>query len=154
GVMAADVVEGAQETVFGANDNERLTRELGGEKLADVADLIKPANHLPAPAEDAGTLEFGDARVEIPGGGDGRGFFETVVWIIEVQNVSRAALHGAPRASDSGAETIEKRKSPPSINQFQRELYLTRVAGSVADFAEAAAEYRVCGQTEIHDIEN
>ena len=76
GVMAADVVEGAQDAVMAADGDDGLTCDSGGEELAGMGELIDAADGEPVAREDGMALEFGDARVGIPGRGDGGGLGE------------------------------------------------------------------------------
>ena len=87
GVMAADVVEGAELGVVAAHDDDGLAGDVGGEELAFFANLIEAADDLPGRAEDAGAFEFFDARVAIPGRGDRGGFFEWIGGIVEIEEV-------------------------------------------------------------------
>ena len=92
GVMPADVVEGAEFAVIAADDEERFAVDVDGEELARIFDLIEAADDLPVGGEDGVAFELGDARVEIPGRGDGGGVFEGMGGIVKIEDVADAAL--------------------------------------------------------------
>ena len=84
GVMAADVIEGAEFAVVAADDDEGFLVDVDGEELAGFLDLIEMADDLPVGGKDGIALELRDAFVEIPGSRDGPSLFERVGGIVEV----------------------------------------------------------------------
>ena len=60
--------------------------------MAGLFDLIEVADDLPIGGKNGIALELRDASVEIPGRGDGPGFFERIGGIIEVQNFANALV--------------------------------------------------------------
>ncbi len=84
GMMAADIVKGPQLAIFAADNDERFTCQIGREKLAIVAHLIRAAHDLPRRAEDARALQFRDAGIEIPWRRNRPSFFERVVRIVKI----------------------------------------------------------------------
>jgi len=97
--MSADVVEDAKFAIIAADDDERLFVDIDGKELTGLLDLIEAADDLPIGGEDGVALELRDAGIEIPGSGDGRGVFERVGGIVEIENVADAAFghHGRLR---------------------------------------------------------
>ena len=73
GVMAAHVVESAQCAVAAAHDDDGLSGEARGDEFSRLLQLIGAGDELPGFAEDIEPLQFGDARIDIPRRGDGRG---------------------------------------------------------------------------------
>src|SRR5271154_4294885 len=73
GVVTANVVEGTQDGVVATDDDDRFTGDSGGHELPRIFHLIGARDELPRLAEHAQTLDFGNARIDIPGCGDGRG---------------------------------------------------------------------------------
>ena len=71
GVMAANVEEGAQDTVVTADYNDGLTCNHSGDELARAFHLIGTRHQLPRFAEHAEALKLRNARIDIPGGGNG-----------------------------------------------------------------------------------
>ena len=71
GVMAADVEEGAQDTVVTADYNDGLTCNHSGDELSRGLHLIGTRHQLPRFAEHAEALKFGDARIDVPRGRNG-----------------------------------------------------------------------------------
>jgi hypothetical protein len=92
GVMAADVIEGAEFAVIAADDHEGFFVDVDGEELAGLLNLIEAADDLPVGGEDTVALELFDALVEIPGRRDGMRFFEGSFGIVEIQDFADAAL--------------------------------------------------------------
>jgi len=94
GVMAADVVEGAELRVVAADDDDGLAGDVGGKERAVFANLIEAAGDLPAFSEDGREFQFVNARVAIPGRGDGRGLLQRIGGIIQAQDFADALVHG------------------------------------------------------------
>jgi hypothetical protein len=94
GVMAADVVEGAELRVVAADDDDGLAGDVGGEERAVFANVIEAAGDLPAFSEDGRELQFVYARVAIPGRGNRGGFLERIGGIVQVQDFADALVHG------------------------------------------------------------
>jgi hypothetical protein len=92
GVMTANVVEGAEFAVIAADDDERLFVDIDGKELTGLLDLIEAADDLPVGGKDGVAFELRDAGVEIPGSGDGRGVFERIRGIVEIEDVADSAL--------------------------------------------------------------
>lgn len=92
GVMAADVVEGAELAVIAADDEQRFVVDVDGEVLTGIFQLIVAANDLPVGGEDGVAFELADTRVEIPGRGDGGGLLEGIGGIVKIEDVADAAL--------------------------------------------------------------
>ena len=87
GMVAADVVEGAELGIVAADDDDGFAGDIGGEELAFLADLVGPSDYMPGSAEDTHAFEFFDAFVPIPGGWDRGGFFERVAGVVEIEDV-------------------------------------------------------------------
>ncbi len=85
GVVAAYVIKGAECAVIAARNDDGFAGEIGGEEITFARDLIQAAGDLPGVGEDGFLLETGDAGIEIPRRGNGPGFFERVVGIVEVE---------------------------------------------------------------------
>jgi hypothetical protein len=92
GMVAADIVKGAEFAVVAAHDDQRLFVHVDGEELAGCLDLVEVADNLPVGDKDGVTLELRDAFVEIPGRRNGPGFFERVGGVIQVENVAKRVL--------------------------------------------------------------
>jgi len=71
GVMAANIVEGAQSAVIAANHDNRFTGHESGYELSRRLQLINARDQLPGLAEYAETLKFRKAGIYIPGCGNG-----------------------------------------------------------------------------------
>jgi hypothetical protein len=56
--MAADIEEAAQHAVAATDNQERLSREFGGEVVERIRDLIAPANDLPRFPKKLSTFAF------------------------------------------------------------------------------------------------
>jgi len=69
GVMAADVIKGAEQVVVAARNDDGLAGEIGGEEITFARDLVQAAGDLPGVGEDGFLLETGDTGIEIPGRG-------------------------------------------------------------------------------------
>lgn len=100
GVMAADVVKGAEFAIIAPDYDERFFVDVNGEELAGILDVIEVADDLPVGSEDGVTLELRDAGIEIPGSGNGPGVFERVGGIVEIEDVANAALVHERRLRD------------------------------------------------------
>ena len=85
GVVAADVIKGAEQIVVAARDDDGLAGEIGGEEITFARDLINAAGDLPGVSKDGFLFETGNAGIEVPGRGNGPGLFERVVGIVEVE---------------------------------------------------------------------
>jgi len=70
GVMAANVVEGAELRGVAADDDDGLAGDVGGEEITIFAELIKAAGDLPAFSKYSRELQFINAGIAIPGRGD------------------------------------------------------------------------------------
>src|SRR6202158_5722690 len=73
GVMAANIVEGAEVRVVAADDDDGLAGDVGGEERTVFANLIEAAGDLPALSADGRELQFVKARVVEQRAGDGAG---------------------------------------------------------------------------------
>jgi hypothetical protein len=73
GMMAANIVEGAQSAVVSADNDNGLTGDGSADELSGQLQLIGTRDKLPGLAENAEALEFRDARVDVPGCGNSRG---------------------------------------------------------------------------------
>src|ERR1700689_5265848 len=71
-VMTADIVEGAQRAVGATNNDDRFSGNPRGDEVSRLPQLIRAGDELPCFAENAEPLQFGDARIDIPGRGNGR----------------------------------------------------------------------------------
>ena len=94
GVMPANVVEGAQLRVIAADDHDRFAGEVGSEEFSFFANLIEAAGDLPCFAKYGGKLQCLNARVAVPGRGDGGGFLQRIGGIVQAQDFADALLHG------------------------------------------------------------
>lgn len=72
GMVAADIVETAQNSVISANYNNGFTGYAGADKLSGPIQLIGARNELPRLAEYSEALELRNARIDVPRGGNGR----------------------------------------------------------------------------------
>jgi len=93
GVMAANIVEGAELRVVAADDDDGLAGDVGGEERTIFTNLIEAAGNLPAFSEDGRELQFVNARVAIPGRGNGRGLLQRIGGIVQVQDFADAVVH-------------------------------------------------------------
>ena len=82
GVMAANVVEGAQDAVVTTDDNDGLASNGCGNELSRTFHLIGARNELPRFAEHVQALQFRNARIDIPGGGNGGSLRERSVVVV------------------------------------------------------------------------
>src|SRR5271165_4709812 len=71
GVVAANIVKGAQNAVVAADDDDRLSGYGSANELSRRFHLIGARDQLPGPAEHAQALEFRDSWIDVPGGGNG-----------------------------------------------------------------------------------
>jgi len=67
GVVAANVVEGAEMAVGAADGENGFAGEVGGEVVAGVRDLVGAAYGLPVGAKDVAVFELLDGGIEVPG---------------------------------------------------------------------------------------
>src|SRR5262245_27469145 len=65
-MMAANVEEGAKDSIRAADYNDRLAGDARGDELSGLLDLLRARDQLPGFAEDIQALKFGDARIDIP----------------------------------------------------------------------------------------
>jgi hypothetical protein len=81
GAMAANVAEGAQLTLFVANDDDRFAGDLGGEKAFGIgngalyavyfsAGLAESSDELPGALENAGLFDFEDCGIGVKARGE------------------------------------------------------------------------------------
>lgn len=82
GVMTANVVEGPQYAVVTTDHNDGLAGDGGGDELARTFHVIGARNELPRFAEHIQTLKFRNARIDIPGCGDGRSLRKRSVVVV------------------------------------------------------------------------
>ncbi len=107
GVMAADVVEGAELRVAAADDDDGLAGDVGGEEFTIFANLIEAAGYLPAFSEHSRELQFVNARVAIPGRGNRGGFLQRIGGVVQIQDFADALVHGL---LDAGGRTLHTAK--------------------------------------------
>jgi hypothetical protein len=74
GMVAANVVESAQDAVFAARDDDRFFTQLCCEELPVFPYLIDAPGDLPATRENPFVFQASDARIEIPERRDGGSF--------------------------------------------------------------------------------
>ena len=70
--MAAHVVEPAQLAVVAADDDDRLTGDIGAQEVAGRGDVGLPAGEHPLAGEDALALGLPRPLVDVGGAGQGR----------------------------------------------------------------------------------
>ena len=71
GMVAADIVEGAQGAVIAANHNDGFTGDEGRNELPWRLQLIGARDQLPGFAEYAQALQVRDAWIDVPSCGNG-----------------------------------------------------------------------------------
>jgi hypothetical protein len=95
GVVAADVVEGAELRVVATDDDDRLAGDVGGEEFTIFAELIEAAGDLPAFSKHGRELQFINAGIAIPGRGNRRRFLQGIGGIVQVHDFADALAHGS-----------------------------------------------------------
>jgi len=71
GVVAADIEESAKSAVVAADNDDGFSGDGGRDELSRRLHLFGACDQLPRFTEYAQTLEFGDAGIGIPRGGNG-----------------------------------------------------------------------------------
>jgi len=94
GMVAADIIEGAELIIVAPHDDDRLAGKVRSKKLPFLADLICPADDLPGAAEHARAFQIFDAPIAIPRGWDRGGFFQRVRGIVEIEDFLDGLVHG------------------------------------------------------------
>ena len=95
-VVATDVVERPQLVVAAANNDHRFAGELCGDELSRLLQLIGARHDLPRVAEDRLALQFGDALVHVPGGGNGGGLVQRTPIVVRGDDVVDGEAIKAP----------------------------------------------------------
>ena len=136
GVVAADVVEGAELRVVAANDDDGLASDVSGEEFTIFADLIEAPGDLPAFSKYSRKLQFLNAGIAIPGRRKRGGFLQRIGWVVEVQDFADALVHGAPRC---GQEHFIPRKWRREKRKMKRGYSETRTSSTPCGGTVAAA---------------
>src|SRR5713226_1215052 len=92
-MVAANVEEAAHHSVFTADDYNRLIGPLRRQKTSFLTQLICSANGLPGAAKHCLPLQFGHARVHVPGRGNGGGLRERRSRIVKRKDLLERMLH-------------------------------------------------------------
>ena len=92
-VVTANVIEGAQGSIGSAHNNDGLSREPRGDEFPWLRELIGAGDELPGLAEDVEALEFGDARIDVPGCRDGGRFRQRGAVVVAGENLIDRWLH-------------------------------------------------------------
>ena len=66
GMVAADIEESAQNAIIGSHDENRITRQIAGDVLTRLANLIDAPHYLPGLRENRAPFQFKDAGVNVP----------------------------------------------------------------------------------------
>src|SRR5262249_3925720 len=69
-MMAAYVVEGAQNAIIPTNRDDRFIGDACRDELAGFFDQVEAPDHLPGLAENCLRFEVCDARIHVPGSGN------------------------------------------------------------------------------------
>src|SRR6266436_7739828 len=93
GMMPANVIEGAQLPIFAPRHDQRLSREIGREKISFFPNLIGTADHLPRFGKHTLLFELANAWIEVPGRRDGPSMIQGILWIVEIKKVANVTLH-------------------------------------------------------------
>ncbi len=117
GVMPADVIERSQLAVTAADNDQRLSRELGGNEVARRADLICARDSLPRPSKDFLPFEFSQTLVNVPGGGNGVSVIQRRSIVVRREDVGQGvhrACSGCGGADDDSRQQRLKQLTPGS----------------------------------------
>lgn len=93
GVVAADVIKGAQNAVVTAHYDYGFAGYLSGDEPSRRLYLLGARHWLPSFAEDLQALEFGDARVNVPGRRNGRGLRKRGAVVVIQENLLERCWH-------------------------------------------------------------
>ena len=93
GVMPADIIKSAENSVVAAGNDNGFTGEVCGEEITFVLDLIGASGNLPVSGKNRFVLQASNARIEIPRRGDGPCFFKWVVGIVEPEKRTETTFH-------------------------------------------------------------
>ena len=107
GVVAANIEECPENTIFAANHDDRLPGNLGSEKLSRLDHLMRPADRLPRLAEDTPPLQIRNPRIKIPRRRNRIRFGERRLIVVKRENLLNRLFHES---------------FPFDVFQFHREL--------------------------------
>ena len=115
GAVTADVEEGADVARVVAQDEQRLPGDLGGDEVSRTLQLIAAGHQLPGVAEHPLPLERVDARVAVPGRGEGARAGQREAGVELCQELVERGVHRARRlpVDVPPGEGIRGRMAPP-----------------------------------------
>jgi hypothetical protein len=67
-MVAADIVKGTKLIVRAPHNHDWLARNIGGDVLAGIANLLSTAHHLPSVSENGSAFQRGNIGVDVPSG--------------------------------------------------------------------------------------
>jgi hypothetical protein len=86
-MVATNVVEASQHPIIPADNDNGLSCHACRDELARFLDLLNSPDHLPGSAEDRAGFELSNARIHVPGRGDGRRFREARLRVITSNDI-------------------------------------------------------------------